>query len=112
MLDLSNFNLTKADLDQEFQVGEVLGLGRTTLRAIIDYIKSVYSGTLTCDVAGCEPNIQAWFQSQFETARLGLNLAPKRSARSYTRSFAREFRKFIHTRFVGTKRFSSKAVTR
>jgi 2-oxoglutarate dehydrogenase E1 component len=107
ILDLKNFGLSDADLDQQFEAGETLGLGRTTLRAIIDHIKKIYSGTLTCDVAGCEPNIQAWFQNQFETGQVRLNLSATEK-RDILSSLIRaeSLEKFLHTRFVGTKRFS------
>ncbi len=107
MLALSNFGLTDADLDQEFEAGDILGLGRATLRAIIEHIKKIYSGTLTCDVAGCEPDIQAWFQDQFESGKVRLNLAAEeKRAIAHSLIRAESLEKFLHTRFVGTKRFS------
>ncbi len=107
ILELKNFGLSEDDLDSEFQAGEVLGLGRASLRSIIEYLKKIYSGTLTCDVAGCEPSVQGWFQEQFERghARLVLTADEKRAIlHSLVRTEGLE--KFIHTRFVGTKRFS------
>ncbi len=107
ILDLKNFDLSETDLDHEFQVGEILGLGRTSLRSIIDYLKKIYSNTLTCDVAGCEPPVQAWFQKQFESGRARLTFTTDEK-RSILHSLVRteSLEKFIHTRFVGTKRFS------
>jgi 2-oxoglutarate dehydrogenase E1 component len=107
ILDLSNFNLSDADLDSTFEAGSYIGLGHAPLRKIIEHLKSIYSGTLTCDVAGCEPYIQAWFQKQFETgtARVQFSNEDKKDIlHSLIRTESLE--KFIHTRFVGTKRFS------
>lgn len=107
LLDLKNFNLTSADLEQEFEVGEILGLGRTTLKNIIQHLKKIYSGTFTCDVAGCEPLVQAWFQNQFETGSARVQYSNEQKI-SILQSLIRteSLEKFIHTRFVGTKRFS------
>ncbi len=107
ILALENFGLNEADLDQEFQAGELVNLGRAKLRSIIDYLKKIYSSTLTCDVAGCEPSVQAWFQEQFERGHARLEFTPDEK-RAILHSLVRTegLEKFIHTRFVGTKRFS------
>ena len=107
LLDLKNFGLTEADLDQKFQSGQVVGKPNSTLREIIEHLKSIYSGPLTCDVAGCEPKIQKWFQEQFESRKAFVSLSAtqkKDILHSLIRTESLE--KFIHTRFVGTKRFS------
>ncbi|MCB0351123.1 MAG: 2-oxoglutarate dehydrogenase E1 component, partial [Bdellovibrionales bacterium] len=107
LLELQNFGLSDADLETEFQAGEFIGLGRTTLKNIINHLKSIYSGTLTCDVAGCEPVVQNWFQEEFESRRAHIQFTEQEKKNilfSLIRTESLE--KFIHTRFVGTKRFS------
>ncbi len=42
-LDLSFFGLTEADLDKTFAAGNLVGLGKTTLRNILDHLKACYA---------------------------------------------------------------------
>jgi 2-oxoglutarate dehydrogenase E1 component len=107
LLNLKNFNLSDNDLETEFSAGEVLSLGRTNLKNIIAHLKSIYSGKLTCDIAGCEPQIQKWFQDEFESGRANLRFSnDEKKAILHSLVRTESLEKFIHTRFVGTKRFS------
>src|SRR5699024_394641 len=38
-LDIKHFGLTEADLDREFEAGNEIGIGRTTLRKIIETLR-------------------------------------------------------------------------
>lgn len=107
LLELSNYGLSEADLNERFQSGKIIGKPNATLKEIIEYLRSVYCGTYTCDVAGCEPKVQRWFQQEFESGRAHVQLNPeqkKEVLHSLIRTESLE--KFIHSRFVGTKRFS------
>ncbi len=42
-LDLGFFGLSEEDLDKTFQAGEIIGLGATTLRKILQHLESVYA---------------------------------------------------------------------
>lgn len=107
ILNLSNFNLKESDLTQVFQAGEILGIGATTLQNIIDHLKNIYSSTLSCDVAGCEPSVQSWFQNEFESGRARVSFSQEEKIAILNSLIRTEsLEKFIHTRFVGTKRFS------
>ena len=44
ILELSDFGLSEADLDTEFEMGKELGIGRATLSKIVSSLKSVYEG--------------------------------------------------------------------
>jgi 2-oxoglutarate dehydrogenase E1 component len=107
ILSLHNYGLNESDLSKVFQAGEVVGLGPSTLEQIIEHLKRIYSGTLTCDVAGCEPEVQAWFQSEFESQRAHVQFTAEEK-KSILHSLIRteSLERFIHSRFVGTKRFS------
>jgi 2-oxoglutarate dehydrogenase E1 component len=105
ILDLKNFNLSNNDLETRFQSGALVGKPNATLREIIEHLKSIYSGTLTCDVAGCEPKVQNWFRDQFETlkARVAFTAEQKKAIlHSLIRTESLE--RFIHSRFVGRGR--------
>src|SRR6187551_2864879 len=45
-LDHKSVGLTDADLDAEFDVGAEIGMGRTTLKKIIEKLKQIYLGTV------------------------------------------------------------------
>src|SRR5271154_1161712 len=45
-LEHTSYGLTDTDLDAEFDVGIEIGLGRTTLRKIIQKLEKVYLGTI------------------------------------------------------------------
>src|SRR5881396_1543138 len=45
-LDLSFFGFTENDLDEEFNAGNLIGLGKASLRNIIDYLKKCYASNV------------------------------------------------------------------
>lgn len=106
-LKLSKFNLSEKDLDAKFQIGAIIGKPNGTLREIVDHLKSCYCGKLTVQCAEALPEVRDWFIKEFEInrAQFKLSATEKKDAfMSLTR--AESLEKFIHTRYVGTKRFS------
>jgi 2-oxoglutarate dehydrogenase E1 component len=107
-LDIENFGLSKEDLNKEFSAGEVLGLGRTKLSAIIENLKRIY-----CDSIGVEymymrnPEKLKWWQSQLNEN----DNHPRYSneAKKYILGKLNQavtFESFLQTKYVGQKRFS------
>jgi 2-oxoglutarate dehydrogenase E1 component len=106
-LHLSKFHLTEKDLDQKFQIAKIIGKPDATLKEIISHLKSVYCGKLTIQCAEAVPEIRNWFLKEFEQNKSQFKLSAdqkKEILKSITNAEALE--KFIHTRYVGTKRFS------
>ena len=106
-LRLSNYNLSDKDLDKKFQIGSIVGKPQATLREIIQHLRSVYCGKLTVQCAEAMPEIRNWFIKEFEqnTSTFKFSAETKKEIlKSVTR--AESLEKFIHTRYVGTKRFS------
>jgi 2-oxoglutarate dehydrogenase E1 component len=106
-LALSRFKLTEADLTQKFQIGQIIGKPQATLREIIQHLRACYCGKLTVQVAEALPEVRNWFIKEFEQNQSGFKLSAqekKDALMSLTR--AESLEKFIHTRYVGTKRFS------
>ena len=64
-LDIANFGLSESDLDTEFQAGNEIGIGRTTLREIVAHLEETY-----CKSIGVEyrymtkPEIVRWLQEK------------------------------------------------
>lgn len=108
-LDLENFGLGEEDLDATFEAAEILGLGTTaTLREIVQHLKDMY-----CDSIGIEymhirnPEIISWIQNWLNKNlnHPVLSTEEKRQA-LHKLNEAVAFERFLHTKFVGQKRFS------
>ena len=107
-LALSNFGLSDADLDTVFTAGSVLGLGPKSLRQIIEHLERIY-----CDAIGVEymyirtPERIEWIQQWLNVNDNHPNFSPDEK-RNILRKLneAVSFEGFLHTKYVGQKRFS------
>jgi 2-oxoglutarate dehydrogenase E1 component len=106
--DLKFFGLSDADLDTEFDVGTEIGMGRAKLRNIIEKLKTVYLGPI-----GFEYNyirnddIRQWFFNKCENEYF--NYKPGLEEQKAILAKLNEavvFENFLHTKFLGQKRFS------
>ncbi|WP_304142462.1 2-oxoglutarate dehydrogenase E1 component [Mesoflavibacter zeaxanthinifaciens] len=107
-LELANFGLSEADLDTQFNAGEILGIGTQSLREILKHLDSIY-----CDSIGIEymyirqPEEIKWIQNKLNindnqpsfTANQKKHILKKLNE-------AVSFENFLHTKYVGQKRFS------
>lgn len=106
-LSLSRFRLSEKDLEAHFQIGSIIGKPNATLREIIAHLRSVYCGTLTVQCAEALPEVRNWFIREFETEGPKFKLsAEEKKAAFVSVTRAESLEKFIHMRYVGTKRFS------
>lgn len=105
-LALARFNLKESDLNQSFQIGSIIGKPNGKLKDIIAHLRQCYCGKLTVQVAEALPNIRNYFIKEFEQPN-NFKLATEEKLRLQETLIKTEgLEKFIHTRFVGTKRFS------
>ncbi|NWJ49491.1 MAG: 2-oxoglutarate dehydrogenase E1 component [Bacteroidetes bacterium] len=107
-LDIENFGLTQKDLDSYFNAGEELGLGKTTLRKIVEHLEQTY-----CQSVGAEffyiriGEIYEWLRSRMEGSRnTPVYTIDARKKILNNLSKAVFFEKFLHRKFPGQKRFS------
>ncbi|RNC63621.1 2-oxoglutarate dehydrogenase E1 component [Proteiniphilum sp. X52] len=108
-LDIGNFDLTESDLDRHFEAGhEVGGMGKATLREIIDRLENTY-----CKSIGVEyrymtkPEIVRWLQEKMEDSENREILSREARLRILDRLIeASGFEDYLHKKFVGQKRFS------
>lgn len=104
-LSLSRFNLSEKDLEQKFQIGNIIGKPQASLREIIAHLRGTYCGKISVQCSEALPEVRNWFIKEFETTSFKLHSEEKKQAFvSLNRTESLE--KFIHTRYVGTKRFS------
>ena len=108
-LDLPFHGLSTADLDLEFGTGANGGLPqRATLKAILGQLKAAYCGSIGAEfmhIADAEQ--RRWVYERMERAagRFGLDAAQQK--RVLERLTAAEgLERFLHTKYVGQKRFS------
>ena len=106
-LDLSFFNLTEADLDTEFQAGTLIGMGRTTLRKILEYLQRSYTSNIGIEFKYVNEQEKIdWITNAVEkTIHEELPLGKKRRILEKLNQGVM-FEKFLHTKYVGQKRFS------
>ena len=107
-LAIENFGLSEADLDTVFNAGEVINIGASTLREIISHLQMIY-----CDAIGVEymyirnPERVQWIQDW-----LNVNSNQPNNSRDEKIHILRKlnqavsFESFLHTKYVGQKRFS------
>ena len=112
-LELSNFSLTEGDYDLTFPTFGMAGLGgdsqRATLREIIAHLAETYCSSIGVEFTHIEdPEAREWLQTQMESTRNRIQLASDEAMRVLTRlTDAEIFEQFVHTNFLGAKRFSA-----
>ncbi len=107
-LELSDFGLSDTDLDTQFRVGEEIGLGTATLRQILERLKLVYEGPVGFEYMHCaNPQVVTWLRARIEGEfpTFAPDAAHKRRILQKL-SEAVVFENFLHTKFLGQKRFS------
>ncbi|MCH2490323.1 MAG: 2-oxoglutarate dehydrogenase E1 component [Flavobacteriales bacterium] len=107
-LDIENFGLTQDDLGTIFKAGEILGIGPSTLEQIIKHLDSIY-----CDSIGIEymyirkPQEIEWIQNKLNVNDNQPNFSEAQKKHILKKlNEAVAFENFLHTKYVGQKRFS------
>lgn len=109
-LDLNDYNLEHSDLDEVFTAGEEIGLKNATLQQIIDHLKKIYASDLGIEYAHIEnKQKRMWLRDKIEQRDLSDDFGlsnPKKKRILEKLNGAVIFEKFLHTKYVGQKRFS------
>ncbi|HAV53422.1 MAG TPA: 2-oxoglutarate dehydrogenase E1 component, partial [Aequorivita sp.] len=107
-LAIENFGLSQHDLKATFRAGEIIGIGEATLEEIIKHLESIY-----CDSIGIEymyirkPDEIQWIQQKLnvnDNQPSFSNEHKKHILKKLNEAVA--FESFLHTKYVGQKRFS------
>lgn len=105
-LDLKNFGLSEEELDTYFEVGKLIGIGKTSLRDIINHLKKIYCGSIGIEYMYISnPEKIQWIEKWFYKEKLQFSPEEKKFFLKKLNE-AVTFENFIHTKFVGQKRFS------
>ena len=107
-LDIENFGLTSADLETVFDAAKILGKQPTSLKEIIRHLENIY-----CQSIGVEymyirkPEVVQWIQDRLNVNENlpNFNVEQKKNILDKLNE-AVSFENFLHTKYVGQKRFS------
>ena len=114
-LDPETYGLTLWDLDREFltgSLGEAIGEGApkavATLRQILETLRQTYCGKIGCEYMNIQvPEQKRWLQQRMESESNNWPLDRDTQLRILRNIMAgEEFEHFLHSRFVGQKRFA------
>ncbi len=108
-LDPAYYGFTEADLGQMFATGSFVGAPeQATLREILESLRQTYCGTIGVEYMFLTEVAQKrWIQARLEPIRATLNHSAedkRRFLRLITQ--AETLERYLHTRYVGQKRFS------
>src|SRR5690606_19179437 len=107
-LDVENFGLSESDLDTTFNAGEIIGVGPATLRTIISHLSKIYCQSIGIEYTHVKTEeerfwIQGWLQKNDNHPILS---AEQKKDILKKLNEAVSFESFLHTKYVGQKRFS------
>lgn len=108
-LELSNFGLTESDLNETFKAGSIIGIdSETTLNEIIQRLTDMYCTSIGVEYMHIDhPDKSAWIQNWINHNLNRPKLSVKEKERILLKlNEAVAFENFLHTKFVGQKRFS------
>ena len=107
-LEIINFGLDQDDLSTIFNAGEIIGLGPQPLSIIIKHLEDIY-----CQSIGVEymyirqPEVISWIQKKLNVNDNQANFSDSQKKKLMTKLIeAVSFENFLHTKYVGQKRFS------
>jgi 2-oxoglutarate dehydrogenase E1 component len=106
-LDPRNLGMSEEDLDRPVFVNGELGLDVATPREIVRSLRRIYCGTAGVEYMHIlDPEQRAWIQAQMEGSQTRFVLKPEVKREILENlAMAEAFERFLHRRFVGTKRF-------
>ena len=107
-LDIKNFGLDEDDLTTVFSAGDIIGIGAATLADIIIHLERIY-----CESIGMEymyirhPERVNWIQKWINKNGNHPNFSKEQKTHILKKlNEAVTFEQFLHTKYVGQKRFS------
>jgi len=106
-LDLAFYGFTEEDMDKNFFAGNLIGLGTTTLRQILSHLQKTYADHVGIEFKYISDQKKIdWLTTEME--KNFLNPLPLEKKRRILEKLNQGvmFEKFLHTKYIGQKRFS------
>ena len=106
-LDLAFFGLSEADMDKSFKAGNILGLGETSLKNILSFLQKTYAGHIGIEFKYISNQKKIDFLTQAMEKEISHPMKLEKRKRILEKlNEGVMFEKFLHTKYVGQKRFS------
>lgn len=107
-LTLEYHELSKNDFDTEFKTGSLVGAQTLSLREIYQTVNETYCGSIGVEYMHIlETAEKRWIQQRLEGSRGTIKLAKEEKLNILRQlSTAEGLEKYLHTKYVGQKRFS------
>ncbi|MFN3304714.1 MAG: 2-oxoglutarate dehydrogenase E1 component [Roseateles sp.] len=108
-LDPAFYDLTESDMDISFSAANSYFGGETmTLRQIVQALRETYCGSIGAEfMHGSDPAEKRWWQERLEKARSKPSFSAEKKKAILERLTAAEgLERYLHTKYVGQKRFS------
>ena len=106
-LELSFFGFADEDLDKNFYAGNLIGLGTTTLRSILAHLQTCYAGHVGIEFKYISEQVKIdWLTNEIEKRFLDPISLDKKKRILEKLNEGVMFEKFLHTKYIGQKRFS------
>ncbi|MBV0913029.1 2-oxoglutarate dehydrogenase E1 component [Anianabacter salinae] len=106
-LDPKSYGFTEADMDRPIFIDNVLGLQIASMRQILDIVKRTYCGTFALQYMHIsDPEQASWLKERIEGYGKEISFTQRgRKAILNKLVEAEGFEKFLHVKYMGTKRF-------
>jgi 2-oxoglutarate dehydrogenase E1 component len=107
-LDVENFGLSKEDLEVEFHAGNEIGIGTVPLKKIIEHLQETYCRSIGAEYMFIrQPERVEWLQNKMEYTRNMPQFSKEEKLNILKKlTQAVVFESFLHTKYVGQKRFA------
>jgi 2-oxoglutarate dehydrogenase E1 component len=107
-LEPAYYDLKEADLDQVVNAGSFVGLERVSLRVLVQALRDTYCRNIGFEYMFISERAQRqWIQERIEPLRAAPRVTPAEQKRLLQKlTEAEHLERYLHTRYVGQKRFS------
>ncbi len=106
-LELSNFGLSDADLASNFEAGKFAGIGNTSLQNILTHLQKCYTNHVGVQIGYInDQKKQDWLTNAVEQTLLNPVALQQKKRILQKLNEGVMFEKFLHTKYIGQKRFS------
>lgn len=107
-LNYAYHGLTEADLDTQFNTGSLVGPEKASLRNILAHVKQTYCGSIGAEYMHINATAEKrWIQQQLESCSSQPKFDKAMQCNILERVIAANvLEEYLHTRYVGQKRFS------
>lgn len=106
-LELSFFGLSEADMDTVYQAGNLIGLGAAPLRNILEHLQKCYAGHVGIEFKYISDQKKIdWLTVEMERNFIHPMSIEKKKRILEKLNQGVMFEKFLHTKYIGQKRFS------